>query len=197
MMANGRLPALATFSIIIWDSVWGQREGEGEGGGARRLGRAFEGAGGTLKQLTLTGSRGDLPARACYELGAAIGKLRRLRVLELQMLCDGRGYHAMARGLAASGGCPELFTLSQIGHASNIECLTHEPSLIAPSVRDIKMGGFATEEEALLLCCGLVRMGYKYRFDEEECRLAPDYRPLDGAVRACMRAILEGGKWMT
>jgi hypothetical protein len=135
-------------------------------------------------------SRGDLPARACYELGAAIGKLRCLRCLEFQKLCDGRGYHAMARGLAASGGCPELFRLSQVYSASQNEYLTYEPSLIVPSVRDLRIGGFTTEEEALLLCCGLVQMGYKYRFDESECWLAPGRNPLGGAVRACMRAIM-------
>jgi hypothetical protein len=58
IMANGRLPVLASFSTIIWDSVWGQWEGEGEEEGARRLARAFEGVGGTLKRLTLRGVRG-------------------------------------------------------------------------------------------------------------------------------------------
>jgi hypothetical protein len=112
-------------------------------------------------------------------------------VLEIHNLCDGRGYHAMARGLAASGGCPELFRLRHWGRASNIECLIHEPSLIMPSVRDLRVGSFFTEEEALLLCCGLVQVGYKYRFDDSERQPAPGHSPLDGAVRACMRAIMK------
>jgi hypothetical protein len=39
-----------------------------------------------------------------YELGVAVGKLRRLKDLALDLSEDGRAYHAVAQGLAASGG---------------------------------------------------------------------------------------------
>jgi hypothetical protein len=83
-----------------------------------RLGRAVEAVAGTLRRLTLTGSGGgDLPAGACHELGAAVGKLRRLRYLKLDTPGEGRDYRAAGRGVAASGGCPELFQVG-VGEVS-------------------------------------------------------------------------------
>jgi hypothetical protein len=169
VMTNGRLPALASLSIRSgYDFVLSSVEGEGaasEGGG--RLARAFEAVAGTLRRLTLSRHGKDTlqSYQRSYELGVAIGKLRRLRHLELTLLfSDGRHCHAVARGLAASGGCPELLnvTVDRLGSSKGV-LFTCEPSLIVPSVRDLTISGHRfEEEEALLLCCGLVQMGYKH-----------------------------------
>jgi hypothetical protein len=158
IMANGRLPALTSLYMSHSKGLVG-------GHGVSRLARALEAIAGTLRRLTLIISmRADPPIGACYELGAAIGKLRRLRYLNLSLSNDGRAYHAVGRGMAASGGCPELFEVFITGPSKNLDCLTHEPSLIVPSVRELAIYANGTEEEALLLCCGLVQMGCtKYR----------------------------------
>jgi hypothetical protein len=156
IMANGRLPALATLSVtlsleIAFASLKRDRIMEGR----CRLARALEAVAGTLRRLTLTGALGKhLPAGACYELGAAVGKLRRLRYLKLDILSDGRDYHAVGRGVAFSGGCPELFQLRLNGLEKNADWLTFKPTLIVPSVRNFQVTGLTTDEEALLLCCG-------------------------------------------
>jgi hypothetical protein len=100
IVADGRLPALATLDIREPDKIlWEQ----GEAGG--RWACALEAVGGTLRRLTLAAAWGgpDLPAGARYELGVAIGKLRRLRYLHLNIFRDGRDYMAVGRGVAASG----------------------------------------------------------------------------------------------
>jgi hypothetical protein len=194
IMANGRLPALATLEIsIALEFFVSSQEGEGASKGfVVRLSRALEAVAGTLKRLTFIASgTGDLPAGAPYELGSAIGKLRRLRHLDLSVSMGGWGYHAVARGMAASGGCPQLFELEVHRVRGDFEFLTHEPSLIVPSVRDLAVYGRGTEEEALLLCCAMVQAPYKYRltiglFD-------PDMQFLPSSALACMRAILRGG----
>jgi hypothetical protein len=73
---------------------------------------------------------------------------------------------AMGRGVAASGGCPRLFELMLHGLDREGYWLTYEPSLIVPSVRHLHLHAYCTTEEAadeaLLLCCGLVHMGYEH-----------------------------------
>jgi hypothetical protein len=73
--------------------------------------------------------------------------------------------------------------------ARNVDWLTYEPSLIVPSVRNLFICGRSTEEEALLLCCGLVHMGYKHRF--KEGLWGGHVSSRQGPVRACMKAILD------
>jgi hypothetical protein len=181
-VADGRLPALATLSL---KNLYQLSLGDGVG----RLARAFEAVAGTLKSLTLSGLSGaDLPAGACYELGAAIGKLRRLKSL-CASLTDGRDYHAMGRGMASSGGCPELFQVRLQGLKGNVDWLSLEPSLMVPSVRDLYIGGRGTEEEALLLCCGLVQMGYRHRLRIGLGGNCGDWSP---PALNCMRAIVHG-----
>jgi hypothetical protein len=167
IMANGRLPALATIKIIVHHGfILGARvEGDEATEGTRRLSRACEAVAGTLTRLTLSNIEGcEWPAGACYGLGAAIGKLRRLKYLYLQLFPDGRGYQALGRGMAASGGCPDLFEVRVDGPETNLDLLTFEPSLIVPSVRRLTiLDNWGTEQDkVLMLCCGLVQMGYKY-----------------------------------
>jgi hypothetical protein len=191
MMA--RLPALATLQIEFCNGLLlddGQGGGEGEG---CRLARAFEAVAGTLRRLTLGRGRvTDLPARASYELGAAIGKLRRLRYLKINFISDGQALHEVARGLAASGGCPELFAVQANGVWKNLEWLIHEPSLIVPSVRSLTLlHARCTEEEALLLCCGLVQAGYCHGLSLD--LNDHDHRNLPASTVDCVRAIVRGG----
>jgi hypothetical protein len=183
MMANGRLPALATFSVRGSDGlVWGE--------GAGRLARVLEAVADTLRRLTLIGgwkgSDEDPPAGACYEVGATIGKLRHLRYLDIDLFRDGRDYQAMGRGMAASGGCPELFKVKVIGVTRNGNWLALEPGLIVPSVRDLSVVGHQTEEQALLLCCGLVQAGYDHPLRLE---LHGGAR-LPSSALACMRTMM-------
>jgi hypothetical protein len=186
IMASGRLPALASLCIhVSREIVSNCLEGEGVSVGGCRLARALEGVAGTLKQLILTTEQpANLPVGACYDLGAAIGKLRRLKRLVLVLCGDGQDFHAIGRGLAASGGCPELVTVSVNIDGRHVEWLTYEPSVIVPSVRDLRIGGKCTEEEELLLCCSLVQSGYRFSF--ESTVEGPADSPLDPSVAACM-----------
>jgi hypothetical protein len=196
IMASGRLPALATFRADCYRESWGPAKW-GEGG--CRLARAFEAVAGTLKRLHLTGRLPkDQPVVASYDLGVAIGKLHRLEILLFNQFGDGREYHAVGRGMAASGGCPELLKLDVHGLGKNVDWLTFEPSLIVSSVRNLTIAAVTDEEEALLVCCGLVETGYRFRFEDH--LEGPLGTRFSEELRACMRAILQcrGGtnvKW--
>jgi hypothetical protein len=161
LVASGLLPALADLHLE------GRKELSWERDGGCRLARALEGMAGTLRQLTLKDASllKAPPSAACHELGLAVGKLRRLTFLSLQVSEDGRSYEAMGRGLAASGGCPLLSELRVNEIKRNLGCLAFEPSLIVPTVRNlhISAGIRGKEEEALVLYSGLVQMGYKPR----------------------------------
>jgi hypothetical protein len=189
IVAAGRLPALATLTIAD-ETQLSLTQGQGGGAGGGRRARAWAAVAGTLKRLSIRcRPTGYLSAGACFEVGAAVGRLRRLRYLELDFIRDGRDYHALGQGLAASGGCPELVEIYLMALARNVEWLTYEPSLIVPSVRELSLWGSFTEEEALLLACGLVQMGYKHRFNSG--LWGPCASPPSGPARACVKAILD------
>jgi hypothetical protein len=112
-----------------------------------------------------------------------------LSYLHLGLFSDGRDYSAIGQGLAVSGACPELLEVFLDGVKRNLDWVAKEPSLIIPAVRSLSFGyGCGTEEEWLLLCCGLVQTGYKY--------LRLHLRDLDNhdiaklSLKTCMRAIL-------
>jgi hypothetical protein len=191
VIASGRVPALATLSVQVSREMV-----VGEGGGV--LARALASVRGTLRGLVLSSFRAgdlpagadELPAGASYELGAAIGKLRRLSSLYLYgLFTDGRDYHAVGQGMAASGGCPELFEVRLTGVKTNHDWLTYKPGLIVPSVRDLHIEGSATEEDALLLGCGLVQAGYQRGLVVVYLR-QKDNKPLSSSVLACVKAIV-------
>jgi hypothetical protein len=73
-----------------------------------------------------------------FHLGAAIGRLVRLRSLYLNISKDGRDYHTLGRGMA-TGGCPELWELQIESVAKNAEYLALAPSVIVPSIRVMKV----------------------------------------------------------
>jgi hypothetical protein len=196
IVANGRLPALATLIVdSVDDFVSSSVEGEGAGEGGGRMARAFEAVGGTLRRLTLRRYGKDTlqSYQRSYEVGVAVGKLRRLRHLEVDGFHDERHYHAVGRGVAVSGGCPELYKVTVDRIESNGVLLTCEPSLIVPSVRDITISSYNFEEEEalLLLCCGLVQIGYKHVLRVRLRGAKPQALP--SSVSACMRAIVLGG----
>jgi hypothetical protein len=156
------------------------------------LASALEGVARTLRRLTVEGlwwpdaPEGD---GASYELGAAIGRLRRLQYLSIDLSSTGgRAYQAVGRGLADSGGCPELFELRVGGLSKEIDCLTYEPSLIVPSVRYLHIRAACSDNEALLLGCSLVQVGYKYGLAGLK---GTDNRPLSAQLSACLRAMLQ------
>jgi hypothetical protein len=94
----------------------------------------------------------------------------------------------VGRGLAASGGCPPLFQLGVFGLRHNVVTITHEPSLTLPSVRRLEIEMDGTDvKAALLLCCGLVRVGYRHRF---ETNLRAKAGALSVADDACLRLML-------
>jgi hypothetical protein len=176
LVAGGLCPALTSLSLVCdldFGFVWAHHASGGGEEGACRLLRALDGLGGTLTRFEMTDRSSeapnpspDPPYAVCYDLGVAIGKLRRLKDLSLSIAQNGRAYHAVARGLVAWDGCPELLRVS-LGESGGVRrslaWLTYEPSLILPSVRrlNFKFEGL-TDEEELLLWCGLVRMPRKH-----------------------------------
>jgi hypothetical protein len=181
--ANGLLPAFVDLSVDSGRFPW-QSEGEKR---PLQLARALEGVAGTLRRLTLE----DLalsdapPSTACHQLGVAIGKMRHLCHLSLRLSQDGRAYQDVGRGLAASGGCPPLFELHLNEVRQNIGCLTAEPSLILPSVRSLHIsGGLRNKgDDATVLLCALVQMGYKYGLTTE--------LDVDQNYKSCLAAIVK------
>jgi hypothetical protein len=135
LVAGELLPALGEVTIEGLEGLsWGAE-------GKRRLIRALEAVAGTLRRLSLHDFKPGRPFDAvCYELGVAIGKMRRLSYLSLDVSEDGRSYQVIARGLAASGGCPLLFELHLGGFRRNMDFIAYEPSLIVPSVRNFAQG---------------------------------------------------------
>jgi hypothetical protein len=101
LVASGGLPALAKLKVTL-NGRWGGEEVWS------RVAPALEAMAGTLTHLHLEMScllecrRGK--SERGYELGVAVGKLRRLKDLALGLSQDGRTYHAFAQGLATSGG---------------------------------------------------------------------------------------------
>jgi hypothetical protein len=162
LMASGGLPALATLKVRLQGQAWEKAEEV-----RSRVAPAFEAVAGTLTHLDLAmGVRQPGPplheVRVGYEVGVAVGKLRRLKDLALDLFDDGRVYHAVAQGLATSGGdrpLPLLWRLEVVprvhAHADQVA------SLLLPSV-----GVFMTSQwdmrQAVLMACGVRQAGYRH-----------------------------------
>jgi hypothetical protein len=72
---------------------------------------ALEAVSGTLQCLSLRFFTNEkCPPDMFRSLGAAIGKLRRLKALGLNLSTDGRNVRAVAEGMA-TGACPELWSV--------------------------------------------------------------------------------------
>jgi hypothetical protein len=164
LVASGGLPALAKLSVRF----------EGECKSAEdlrlrmaedmrmRVAPAWEAVAGTLTHLylqTFYDARkwGDGMEQVGYELGVAVGKLRRLKELAPDLSCDGLFYDAVVKGLFASGGDPPLPRLWQVmlpsGVKTNADLVGR---LLLPSVRVFRLGYLQEDRQvALLVACAL------------------------------------------
>jgi hypothetical protein len=161
VMSSGGLPVLAKLRVGLMVG--------GHGAAARvktLVAPAFEAVAGTLTHLHLAKSprcwsAGD--GEVGYELGVAVGKLRRLKDLALNLSQDGRFHDAFARGLAVCGGStplPLLWRVQVLFQVSdNVDQLA---SLLLPSVRVFTSDPGKTSRDVLLLSCALRQVGYKH-----------------------------------
>jgi hypothetical protein len=161
LMASGGLPALAKLSVGLGGRWGGVEEVR------TRVAPAFEAVAGTLTHLYLDKSHGCKfqgdEVGVAYELGAAMGKLRRLKDLGLDLSSDGRVYHSFAQGLTSSEeGHPPVWRL--VVHSSVIP---HDADLLAslvlPSVR-VFGGAYCFHQSlvALIIACAVGQTGYKH-----------------------------------
>jgi hypothetical protein len=163
VMASRGFPLLAELEVVL-TSDWG-----GEEEVRTRVAPALGAVAGTLTRLHLTksspsedGASMGVEEGMGYELGVALGKLRRLKDFTLSMSHDGRAYHALAQGLAASGGNRPLPLLWRVkvesSVASNADLLA---SLLLPSVR-VFISSHYDHEAALLMASALRQAGYRH-----------------------------------
>jgi hypothetical protein len=163
LMASGGLPALAKLKVWL----------EGLGGGVNevrsRVAPGLEAVAGSLTHLHLAGGGLD-EVRMGYELGVAVGKLRRLKDLALHLSRDGRFYHAFAQGLAAGGGDRPLPLLWRVRIYSSSSIRANADllaSLLLPSVR-VFGPRHSRGRGTLLIACALRRVGYKHTLMVDE-----------------------------
>jgi hypothetical protein len=181
LMASGGLPALAKLSVTLEGSRMSAEEVRG------RVAPALEAVAGTLTQLCLEYLHynsewwGD-GVEVGYALGVAVGKLRRLKDLALDLSQDGRAYYAFAQGLAASGGdhpLPLLWRVEVRGLGKYADLLA---SLLLPSVRVLCT---SRDRAPALLACALRQAGYKHIWT-----VSPDYDVDVDVLRATARCEL-------
>jgi hypothetical protein len=165
LMASGAMPALAKLRVRA-RARWGATEVR------TRLLPAFEAVAGTLTHLDLVpwhhkwlDDLSPMDEEALHELGAAMGKLRRLKDLALDLSDDGRAYHALAQGLAASGGgrpLPLLWRVTVIPIIEQNADLLASLVVVLPSVEVFVSSEDAEIRELLLTACALRQAGYKH-----------------------------------
>jgi hypothetical protein len=196
LMASGGLPALAKLSVSILNRRAGVEEIK------TWVAPALVAVAGTLTQLDFWspagGSDGDH-----YELGVAVGKLRRLKDLALSLSVDGRAYDAFAQSLAASGGGRPLPLLWRVRAtswvSSNADLLSR---LLLPSVR-VFLSCHKGARSALLMACALRQAGYKHTWEvrvsqggkgdgcEDVAQNGAEDQDDEDAIRAVAQCIVE------
>jgi hypothetical protein len=131
----------------------------------KRVAPALEAVAGTLTHLCVVNLYGctvfNRQREMGYELGVAVGKLRRLKDLALDLCYGGWVYHPFGQGLAASGGdrpLPLLWRVRVAGVHYNGDRLA---SLALPSVRVFE-SGLSDVEGAVLTACALRQAGYTH-----------------------------------
>jgi hypothetical protein len=161
LMASGGLPALAKLRLRLEDRLEGREEVK------TWVRPAFEAVAGTLTHLyircLLPGARRSDKILVGYELGVAVGKLRRLKDLALDLLDKGWAYHAVAQGLAAGGGDPPLPVLWRVQVVPDIKISADLlASLLLPSVRIFATSYGCYEGATLVMACAMRQAGYKH-----------------------------------
>jgi hypothetical protein len=160
LVASGGLPALVKLSVELkgrWGGVEEVRS---------RVAPAFEAVAGTLMHLNLAkpghGKWSSDELEMGYELGVAVGKLRRLKDLALELSHDGQFYQTLAQGLAAGGGHPPLPLLWRLTVFSSVKDNTDLlASLLLPSVRVFGSVSSFDVRVSFLIACAL-QAGYKH-----------------------------------
>jgi hypothetical protein len=179
LMASGGLPALTKLKVEI------ERRRAFRGEVRSRVAPAFKDVAGTLTHLHLGCASARDKVEMGYEWGMAVGKLRRLKDLALSLSNDGRFYHGMAQGLAASGGGRPLPLLWRVivpyGAGSNSDLLA---SLLLPSVRVFRTGHMDDPQAALMTACALREAGYKLTW-ELYCWYPKEFAGIPGVVPSC------------
>jgi hypothetical protein len=156
LMARGGLPSLSSLSLDSYQ--WGRWKG-------KAMVPAFEAVAGTLKELRLTrwsfkhATEEDDSDEMLRQLGEAIGRLRRLETLELDIRGCGHPYHLIGQGMA-EGSNPALrsLTFSLDGGAAWLAC---RPSIILPSVQTVHVSTDGIGSERLALALALLSLGYR------------------------------------
>jgi hypothetical protein len=182
LMASGGLPALAKLSVAFDDRLVVDKV-------RTRMAAAFEAVSGTLTHLHLD-ERAPIPTsvdlNVPYELGVDVGKLRRLKDLSLNLSGDGRAYHALAQGLAASGVERPLPLLWRVEVLSQVDANADlMASLLLPSVRLFGSRPL-NDRTALLTACAMRQVGYQHTWI-----LQTDYRAIVVALVPCTN-VLDG-----
>jgi hypothetical protein len=165
VMASGGLPALAELSVRL-EGRWGEVEEV-----MTRVVPAFEAVAGTLTHLCLEKSDIeewlDAGVDVGYELGVAVGKLRRLKDLALDLSQDGRVYRAVAQGLATGEGGLPLPLLWRVwlprGAIFNVDLLA---SRVLPSVR-VFITCLQDDRAPLMVACALRQAGYRHTWEAQ------------------------------
>jgi hypothetical protein len=160
LMASGGLPALAKLRVRL-EGRWGGLEEV-----RTRVVPAFEAVAGTLRRLQLENEAEGKSLLSeeglLYEWGLAVGKLRRLNNLSLD-LGDGWAYLAVAQGLAVSGGDRPLPLLWRVEVASYLDANADLlASLLLPSVWVFVSSYLGDGRATLLVACALRQAGFKH-----------------------------------
>jgi hypothetical protein len=161
LMASGGLPALAKLSVRL-EGVWAGIEEM-----RTRVVPALEAVAGTLTHLHVEKWDDEQEVRedivdVGYELGVAVGKLRRLKDLTIHLDEDNEFYIALGRGLAASGGERPLPLLWQMAVRVDLETSVDQvANLLLPSVR-IFVTCLDGSYDAALTACALRQAGYEH-----------------------------------
>jgi hypothetical protein len=196
VMASGGLPALAKLSVRLE----GRRGWVGLEEVRSRMAPAFEAVAGTLTHLHLScgllcGSRSD-EVEVGYEVGVAVGKLRRLKDLALVLSRDGRVYHAFAQGLVAGGGDRPLPLLWRVMLPLEVKTYADQAaSLLLPSVQVFDSDHHGSTYGALVTACALRQAGYKHTWTprcspwETEERMRDLRRVLPWIALGCCRLL--------
>jgi hypothetical protein len=130
---------------------------------------ALEAVAGTLTHLHLEQvvgvplwRRGD-EVEVGYELGVAVGKLRRLKDLALDLSEDGRAYHALPRAWPPVGGTALSPCCGGWGAPEVTEQCRPAGEPAPPECAGLRLDRHFRRPSALLTACALRQAGYKHR----------------------------------